>query len=173
MSNQVFLIDFGLAQLFRNPITHTHAVQTKGSSVIGTVRYSSINCHLGLTPSRRDDLESLIYVIVYLAKGRLPWQGIAVRPDQVHEDEVMKLKQATTVKALCEGLSQPFLEFVEHIRCLGFRDKPDYEYLRSILGKCTSPDSQADVSPIRCNSCCHRHIGRLRCACPINSLKTN
>ena len=136
--------------------------------------HTKSNCHTYQRPPlRRDDLESLVYVIVYLAKERLPWQGIAVRPDQVHEDEVMKLKQATTVKALCEGLPQPFLEFVEHIQCLGFRDKPDYKYLHSILGKCTSPDSQADASPIRRNSCCHRHIGRLRCTCPINSLKTN
>ena len=75
-SNWVFLMDFGLAQLFRNPATHSHTAQTKGSSVIGTVRYSSINCHLGLTPSQRDDLESLVYIIVYLVKGRLPWQGI-------------------------------------------------------------------------------------------------
>jgi serine/threonine protein kinase len=150
LSNQVYLIDFGLARLFCNPDTHSHTV---GSGVIGTIRYSSINCHLGLTPSRRDDLESLVYVIVYLAKGRLPWQGIIVLPGQIHQDEVLKVKQATTVKALCKGLPQPFVEFVEHIRCLGIRDKPDYKYLRSIVEKCalprTLPNSQTHTSPIR------------------------
>ena len=166
-SNRVFLIDFGLAQLFRNPATRSHTAQTKGSSVIGTVRYSSINCHLGLTPSQRDDLESLVYVIVYLVKGRLPWQGITVLPGQVHEDEVMKLKQATTVKDLCEGLPQPFLEFVEHIRSLGFRDKPDYDHLHSILEKCTLPNSQTDAPPIKGSPGCQPHIHSLRCACPI------
>ncbi len=157
LSDQVFLIDFGLAQLFRNLVTRRHIVQTYGSSVIGTVRYSSINCHLGLTPSRRDDLESLVYVIVYLVKGSLPWQGIIVKPSQIHQDEVMRPKQATTVKALCEGLPQPFVEFVEHIQCLGFRDKPDYKCLRSILKKCvlpvpqTLPNSRTDASSIRCS----------------------
>jgi serine/threonine protein kinase len=153
LSNQVFLIDFGLAQLFRNPATRSHTVQINRSSVIGTVRYSSINCHLGLTPSRRDDLESLVYVIVYLAKGSLPWQGIIVQSGQIHRDEVLRVKQATTVKALCKGLPQPFVEFVEHIRRLGFRDKPDYNFLRSVLEKCalpqTLPNSQTDASPIR------------------------
>ncbi|KAH9961477.1 kinase-like domain-containing protein, partial [Russula dissimulans] len=130
-SNQVFLIDFGLAQLFCNPATHSHIVQTKGSSTIGTIRYLSINCHLGLTPSRRNDLESLIYVIVYLVKGSLPWQGIIVQPGQIHQDEVLRVKQTIMVKALHRALPQPFVEFVEHIQCLGFRDKPDYNYLCS------------------------------------------
>jgi serine/threonine protein kinase len=152
-SDQVFLIDFGLSQLFRNPVTGSHIMQINGCGVIGTIRYTSINCHLGLTPSRRDDLESLVYVIVYLAKGRLPWQGIIVQPGQIHEDVVLRVKRATTVKTLCKGLPQPFVEFVEQIRCLGFRDKPDYKCLRSILEKCalpqTLPNSKTDASPIR------------------------
>jgi serine/threonine protein kinase len=146
LSNQVFLIDFGLAQLFRNPATRRHIAQSNEYSVTGTLRYASINCHLGLTPSRRDDLESLVYAIVYLVKGCLPWQGIIVQPDQIHEDEVLKVKQATTVKALCKGLPQPFVEFAGHIRRLGFRNKPDYKYLRSILEKCALP--QTNASPI-------------------------
>jgi len=104
LSNQVNLMDFGLAQLFHNSATHSHAVQANGSSLIGTVHYSSINCHLGLTLSWHDDLESLVYIIVYLAKGSLPWQGIIVQLGQIYQDEVLRVKQATTVKALCKGL---------------------------------------------------------------------
>ncbi|KAF8498962.1 kinase-like domain-containing protein [Russula emetica] len=115
--------------------TRSHTMQIYGSSTIGTICYSSINCHLGLTPSRRDDLESLIYVIVYLVKGCLPWQGITVQPGQIHQDKVLKVKQATIVKALCKGLPQPFIEFSKYIRCLGFQDKPDYNLLCSILKK--------------------------------------
>jgi hypothetical protein len=167
LSKQVFLIDFGLAQLFHNPATRSHTTQTGGSNVLGTIRYSSINCHLGLPPSPRDDLESLVYVIIYLAKGSLPWQGITVQPGQSHQDEVLKLKQATTVNALCEGLPQPFVEFVEHIWSLKFRDKPDYKYLRAILEKCALPNLQTNASPTGRNSNCHPHTGSWRCACPI------
>ncbi|KAN0123247.1 Protein kinase-like domain containing protein [Russula decolorans] len=141
-SSRVFLIDFGLTRLFRNPATRKHITQFKGLDITGTVRYSSINSHLGLTQSRRDDLESLAYAIVYLVKGRLPWQGIAVHPGQVHHDEVLKLKQVTTAKTLCKGLPQPFIEFIQHIRSLGFEDKPDYRYLHSLLTQCILPLNQ-------------------------------
>jgi hypothetical protein len=120
----------------------TVATLFKGLDITGTVHYSSINSHLGLTQSRRDDLESLAYAIVYLVKGRLPWQGIAVHPGQVHHDEVLKLKQVTTAKTLCKGLPQPFIEFIQHIRSLGFEDKPDYRYLHSLLTQCILPLNQ-------------------------------
>ena len=155
LSNQVFLIDFGLAQLFHNLATHSHIRKSDGSRIIGTICYSSINHHLELTPTRRDDLESLMYIIVYLVKGSLPWQGIVIQPCQVHQDEVLRVKQATTVKALCKGIPQPFVEFVEHVQSLGLWDKPDYKHLRSILEKCappqTLPNSQTDTSLMRCS----------------------
>jgi serine/threonine protein kinase len=141
-SSQVFLIDFGLTRLFRDPATRQHIMQVKGLDIIGTLRYASINSHLGLTQSRRDDLESLAYTIVYLVKGRLPWQGIAVHPGQVHHDKVLKLKQVTKARTLCKGLPQPFIEFIQHIRSLGFEDRPDYEYLYSILAQCILPLDQ-------------------------------
>ncbi len=131
--NHIYLIDFGLAQLFRNPVTYA---PFKGVGVMGTMRYSSINCHLGLTPSWRDDLESLLYTVVYLVKGSLPWQGIAVQPGQVHRDKVLRIKQVTTAKALCKGLPQPFIKFIQHIRSLGFKDELDYQHLRDILTQC-------------------------------------
>ena len=138
-SSRVFLIDFGLARLFRNPTTRKHIKQVKGLDITGTVRYSSISSHLGRTQSRRDDLESLAYVIVYLVKGRLPWQGVAIRPGQVRHDKVLKIKQAITANTLCEGMLQPFLEFVQHIQSLDFEDEPDYRYLRSLLAQCVLP----------------------------------
>ncbi len=141
-SSRVFLIDFGLTRLFRNPVTRKHITPVKGLDITGTVRYSSINSHLGRTQSRRDDLESLAYVIVYLVKGRLPWQGVAIHPGQVHHDEVLKLKQVATAKTLCEGMPQPFVEFIQHIQSLDFEDKPDYRYLRSLLAQCVLPLNQ-------------------------------
>ena len=154
-SNQVFLINFRLSQLFHNPATCSHIMQINGCGVIGTIHYLSINCHLGLTLLQHNALESLMYVIVYLVKGSLPWQGIIVKPGQIHEDKVLRVKQATMVKTLCKGLPQPFVEFVEHIWCLGFWDKPDYKCRCSILEKCVLPqmlpNSKTNVSPIRCS----------------------
>src|SRR5260370_41090976 len=111
-------------------------MQAKGLNITGTIHYSLINSHLGVTQLQRTDLESLAYVIVYLVKGWLPWQGIAVHPSQVHHDEVLRLKQATTAKTLCKGLPQLFIKFIQHIWSLGFEDKPDYQYLHSLLTQC-------------------------------------
>src|SRR5229473_1143804 len=134
--SRVFLINFGLTWLFRNPATHEHITQAKGLDITGTVRYSSINSHLRVTQLQCNDLESLAYIIVYLVKGRLPWQGIAVHPSQVHHDEVLRLKQVTMAKTLCKGLPQLFIKFIQHIWSLGFEDKPDYQYLHSLLMQC-------------------------------------
>src|SRR5713226_1118551 len=134
--SQVFLIDFGFTWLFCNSATHEHIMQAKGLDITGTVHYLLINSHLGVTQSQCDDLESLAYVIVYLVKGWLPWQGIAVHPGQVHHDEVLRLKQATMAKTLCKGLPQPFIKFIQHIQSLSFEDKPDYQYLHSLLAQC-------------------------------------
>jgi serine/threonine protein kinase len=145
-SSRVFLIDFGLTRLFRDPATRKHVTQVKGLDITGTVRYSSINSHLGRTQSRRDDLESLAYVIVYLVKGRLPWQGIAIHPGQVHHDEVLKLKQVTAATSLCKGMPQPFVEFIQHIQSLEFEDKPDYRHLHSLLAQCILPLNQTPLT---------------------------
>src|SRR5260370_2255967 len=111
-------------------------MQAKGLDISGMCYYLLIKSHLGVTKLRHDDLELLAYVIVYLVKGRLPWQGIAVHPGQVHHDEVLRLKQATMAKTLCKGLPQPFIKFIQHIWSLGFEDKPDYWYLHSLLAQC-------------------------------------
>ena len=79
LSDQVFLIDFGLAQLFRDPSTRRHVPLMSGLKTVGTVAFTSINSHSGQTQSRRDDLESLVYSIVYLCRGRLPWQDVVIR----------------------------------------------------------------------------------------------
>jgi serine/threonine protein kinase len=77
-SHVLHLIDFGLSKKYRDLKTHQHVAYKENRSLAGTVRYSSINTHFGFEQSRRDDLESIGYVLVYLALGSLPWQGIKV-----------------------------------------------------------------------------------------------
>jgi len=67
------MIDYGLSKRYRDPKTGCHISFRDNKSLVGTPRFVSINSHLGITQSRRDDLESLGYMMVYLLKGELPW----------------------------------------------------------------------------------------------------
>ena len=75
----LFMIDFGLSKRWKDPKTGQHIKFSEGRAMTGTVRYASVNCHKGFQQSRRDDLESIGYVIMHLLRGNLPWQGLKVK----------------------------------------------------------------------------------------------
>ena len=133
--HQVYLVDFGLAKSYRYPRTGIHIPYKDGKSLTGTARYASINTHLGIEQSRRDDIEALGYILVYFMKGSLPWQGLK---DKNSKDKYAKIKEkkiATTLDELCQGLPDEFKTFIQYARELKFEDKPDYNYLRNLLSK--------------------------------------
>lgn len=101
--------------------------------IIGTLLYTSINSHLGIEQSRRDDLESFGYVVVHLLKGTLPWKGLSGDTNFQKLEKIKQCKLSTTIESLCDGLPQQFISYFKHIRSLQFNEKPDYKYLRSLF----------------------------------------
>lgn len=130
VDNTIYLIDFGLAQHF-NP-NHNHIPLTTGNDLIGTIRYTSINSHMGLQHSRRDDLESLAYTLVYLLYGRLPWQGIRISRKKDLGGVVLQRK-LEFCKRNGDVIPRPITSFLHHTRSLAFNERPDYIHLHSLL----------------------------------------
>jgi casein kinase I family protein HRR25 len=131
--NQVNVIDFGLAKKFRDPKTHLHIPYRENKNLTGTARYTSINTHLGVEQARRDDLESLAYVLMYFLRGALPWQGLKAATKKQKYDRIMEKKMTTPTDLLCRGFANEFGIFLNYTRALRFDDKPDYSYLRKLF----------------------------------------
>ncbi len=119
-SDRVYLIDYGLAKKYRDPRTGLHMPYKDNKSLTGTARYASINTHLGIgilridfkrfliEPSRRDDLEAIGYVLIYLLKGTLPWQGLKASTKKEKYERIMEKKIATPIETLCQGAPGEF-----------------------------------------------------------------
>jgi len=131
--NQVFLIDFGLAKKYRDPKTHQHIPYREQKNLTGTARYASINAHLGIEQSRRDDLESLGYVLMYFNRGNLPWQGLKAPTKKQKYEKISEKKIGTSVEILTKGYPVEFAQYLNYCRSLHFEDKPDYAYLRKLF----------------------------------------
>lgn len=131
--SQVNVIDFGLAKKFRDPRTHLHIPYRENKNLTGTARYASINTHMGIEQSRRDDLESLGYVLIYFCRGTLPWQGLKAATKRQKYDRILERKLAIPTEVLAKGLPIEFTHYLNYIRSLRFDDKPDYIYLRRMF----------------------------------------
>lgn len=83
--------------------------------------------------SRRDDLISLGYVLLYLYRGSLPWQGLKATTKSQKYDRIMEKKMSTSVQSLCYGLPSEFAAYMTYAMSLRFEDKPDYRYLRKLF----------------------------------------
>jgi serine/threonine protein kinase len=123
----LFLIDFGLSKYILDS-SGRHIPQSRNKSLTGTPRYASISNHLGREQGRRDDLESLGFVLLYLLRGSLPWK------DMEDYDNILRCKQnSLRTEKLYKDAPSCFRAYFQSISRLGFADEPDYKRLRAIL----------------------------------------
>lgn len=129
----VNVIDFGLSKKYRDFNTHRHIPYRENKSLTGTARYASVNTHLGVEQSRRDDLESLGYMLIYFCKGVLPWQGLKATTKKQKYDRILQKKLSISIESLCQGLPIEFTQYMNYVKNLTFEEKPDYLYLAKLF----------------------------------------
>ena len=124
MKNKLHIVDFGLCKPFIENETHIELKKING--IIGSYSYASINAHNYLELSRRDDLESLFYMLVYFALGSLDWQQLPI--EQSEHIKALKMKITKNPQ-----VSPKLIEYINYVRELEFEEQPDYEYLIHLL----------------------------------------
>ncbi|CAD8110671.1 unnamed protein product [Paramecium primaurelia] len=130
-ATRIYLLDFGLAKRYQTK--EGHIPYREGKSLTGTARYASINTHLGIEQSRRDDLESLGYVLMYLLRGQLPWQNMKGNNQKEKYQRIMEKKLETSSDVLCKGFPIELSQYLNYCKHLKFEEKPDYLYLRGLF----------------------------------------
>ena len=131
----IYLIDFGLAKRYRDEYTQIHIPLKENSNLTGTARYASCNAHNGLEQSRRDDMESIAYVILYFFRKKLPWQGLKCKDKNEKHAKIKELKMSITPEKLFEGIPKEFADYLTMVKKLGFEDEPAYKTYIQMFNK--------------------------------------
>lgn len=127
--NKIYIIDFGLAKKYFSITKKQHIPFCRGKHLVGTARYCGRNAHRGYEQGRRDDIESIGYVLIYFIKGKLPWQGLKFKKTEEQYEKIANIKYETSFEELTQNLPEEFLDYFKHCDELEFTDKPDYNYL--------------------------------------------
>jgi serine/threonine protein kinase len=145
----IYLVDFGLAKPYRHYRTQTHIRYKENKHLTGTPRYASLYNHRGIEQSRRDDLISLGYMLVYLAQGELPWQKVHSRGKTHRRRKIYETKRDTSHGDLCHGLPKEFCDYFTYCERLRFMEQPDYAYLRRLFALVAEqePNPYGDLLP--------------------------
>ena len=131
--NVIYMIDFGLCQDYINIKTGKHKIFSSTGYMTGTARYASRNALRGNQLSRRDDIESFMYMILYFLSKRLPWQGTKARTITARYKKIFIAKNNFKYKEFCKKFPKEIITFIEYVFLLKFNEKPNYEYMKKLF----------------------------------------
>ena len=132
-TSTIYIIDFGLCKKYRSTRTGKHIIFSKTKKFIGTLEFCSINSMKGLEMTRRDDMESIGYMLIYLIKGTLPWIGFENSPFLEKYEKVYKIKANISNEELCKDLPIEICKYMKYVKSLKYEEQPNYEYLRQLF----------------------------------------
>jgi serine/threonine protein kinase len=126
---KVILIDFGISKPYL--INNQHIDFKCKNKFLGTLNFASINAHKLYEQSRRDDLESLAYILIYFFFGELDWMVLANENNSINFQEIETennyVRSKKELIANNNNIPKVLLEFYENIRTLEFEERPNYE----------------------------------------------
>lgn len=141
----LYVLDFGLSARLETA-QENDFIPTSSDFVSKSPLYAPINSHLGITLSRKDDLESLGCVLIYLIKGSLPWERRKIVSDDnddniddenvdenVDNNYIAEVKKSTSIETLCKGCPQELFMYLKYVRELEDNTIPNYTYLKMLL----------------------------------------
>ena len=129
--NKIHLIDFGLSKYYINE-NGFHKEIIFNKKLTGTAKYASLNVLEGMEPSRRDDLLSLGYVLIYCLNGSLPWENIEGENKEIKYEKI-KCSKKMHINELCKDLPYEFLSYLDYCNRLGYDELPNYKYMKDIF----------------------------------------
>lgn len=122
---KLYICDFGLSKKYIRNGEHINI--TTGKQLIGTARYTSVNIHNGIEPSRRDDIISILYIIIYFYYGSLPWQE---NNRKIKKEMIALKKKEVSINSLCNKIPR-IGNLLKYCNSLEFSQMPDYQYIIS------------------------------------------
>lgn len=140
-SEPLGLIDFGVAKFYMDPETSVIYRRAFLTGFKGTPRYASVQALCGMDQCRRDDMYSWFYVICEMLQGSLPW--VDKRTNCCLKGE--KMKFADTVR---QSFPRQFHEIMMSIGATGFRDAPEYEFIREKIREMTLEYNVDTTTPL-------------------------
>lgn len=132
-NNQVYMIDFGISKVYRDAYGR-HIPWRDKKSFIGTARYASCAAHEGIEISRKDDLESLAYVLLFILKGSVPWQNLNISEKEKCK-KVGEIKASLKPEELFKTYPEEFSRYISFVRGMSFKQTPDYNFLKGLFIK--------------------------------------
>ena len=148
--NTIYLIDFGLScSYYEHELSTRHYKLKDNLNFIGTLRYASLNSHKGIRQGRRDDLESMLYILIYFLKGKLPWQDIKAKQKEERHKIIFQIKSNITIDSLCKDIPEEFANLLKYVKSLEFDEKPSYykfyAYFHNLISKLNNDHIEENI----------------------------
>ena len=132
-NNKIYLIDFGLAKKYREDNNSKHYEMMQGKKLIGTARFASVNAMEALSQSRRDDLESFGYMLIYFLKGKLPWQNLMIKNKEERYNKIKQIKKNIDINELCSDCPAEIAQYITYVKNLRYDEDPNYIYIKNLF----------------------------------------